>query len=114
MRWLSLVLTVALLAGCGGESWHTKDIDGLMPDLAFTLTGEGGKTVHGREYRGQVTLVYFGYTYCPDVCPMTLARLSSVLDRLTPAQRDDVSVLFVSVDPRRDSPERLAKYTAAF
>ncbi|MDZ7748625.1 MAG: SCO family protein [Halofilum sp. (in: g-proteobacteria)] len=61
-----------------------------------------------------MNLLFFGYTSCPDVCPMTLSRLSRVLDRLEPDERRQIRVLFVSVDPRRDPPARLREYTNAF
>ncbi|MCK2182698.1 SCO family protein [Halomonas getboli] len=111
----SLVLSTLLaLAGCGEPDWRTKDIASLMPPLAFTLTDERGETVEADRYRGEVTLLFFGYTHCPDVCPVTLARLAGQVREFPAERRDDVRVLFVSVDPERDDPERLSAYTEAF
>lgn len=111
----SLALCALLtLVGCGDKAWQTKDIAPLMPPLAFTLIDERGETVEAGHYRGDVTLLVFGYTHCPDVCPTTLARLAGQLRSLPAERRDDVRVLFVSVDPDRDDPERLAAYTDAF
>ncbi|MBB3140021.1 SCO family protein [Halomonas organivorans] len=115
MRYAPLVmLALTLLAGCGEEKWQTKDISGLMPPLAFGLTDERGRDVEATRYRGDITLLYFGYTHCPDVCPTTLARLAATLGDLAPEAGQDVRVLFVSVDPARDDPRRLAAYTDAF
>jgi len=66
------------------------------------------------DFRGSVVLLYFGYTWCPDVCPTSLGYISLALDRLTAAEREQVQVLFISVDPERDSLEHLKKYTAFF
>jgi protein SCO1/2 len=66
------------------------------------------------DLRGQVVLIYFGYTWCPDICPTNLAFIAGALKMLTPQELERVQVLFVSVDPERDTPERLAQYTAWF
>lgn len=117
-RWpcaLALACAVLLVLGCSREpQWRTKSIAGLMPDLAFTLTGEDGAAVTAEDFRGKVNLLYFGYTSCPDVCPITLSRLRGVLASLDSSTRERVRVLFVSVDPRRDDPARLRQYTDAF
>jgi len=110
---LAAVLLAVLLTGCGGSSWRTHNITHLMPDLEFSLTGEGGDTVTASHFRGRISLVYFGFTWCKMACPMTMARLHEVLKKLGP-RADDVRVLFVSVDPKRDTPERLRDYTAYF
>lgn len=112
----SAVLTLGVfgLAGCSDPSWQTKDIAGVMPELAFALTDENGKAVSEQDYAGQVALLFFGFTHCPDVCPTTLARLSAVANQLEAPLRDDLRVLFVSVDPARDDPQALRDYTEAF
>ncbi len=109
-----LAACAVLALGCDGERWATKDVSGLLPALGFTLIDERGRTVTAERYRGRVTLVYFGFTHCPDVCPVTLARLDRVLDGLPGDAREAVQVLFVSVDPARDTPAQLASYTDAF
>ena len=109
-----LVALLLAVGGCGGKQhWQTKDITGYMPDLSFTLTSDHGKTVHGSDYAGHVVMLYFGYTHCPDVCPTTLATIARALKKLG-ARAKDVRVLFVSVDPNRDTPAALRDYTAAF
>ncbi|KPV41043.1 hypothetical protein AN478_03715 [Thiohalorhabdus denitrificans] len=116
-RFPALLLLGALLlvAGCSGDSpWRLKDISGLMPRLAFTMTDHQGATVRGADYRGKVTLVYFGFTHCPDVCPATLANVRQALGRLGEEKADRVRVLFVTVDPERDTREVLRSYVRAF
>ncbi|WP_306168983.1 SCO family protein [Halomonas sp. MMSF_3323] len=102
------------LAGCSEPPWQTKDISGLMPPLAFELVDENGKDVNADQFLGKSTLLFFGFTHCPDVCPTTLARLDAATQRMDEAARDDIQVLFVSVDPRRDDAEKLREYTDAF
>ncbi|MET0255189.1 MAG: SCO family protein [Luteibacter sp.] len=115
---LALLAFVALaaLGGCQREpqpEWRLNDVSGHLPDLDFKLTDDNGKAVTGADYRGKVTLMYFGYTHCPDVCPLTLTQLHVVLDRLGPAA-DKVRILFVSVDPARDTPQIMHAYVNAF
>jgi protein SCO1/2 len=115
-RLLLLLGAVLLLAACHREGklpWRLTDISGHMPDLAFQLTDDQGKPVTGEDYRGKVVLLYFGYTHCPDVCPLTLAHLHAVLERVG-AKADDVRILFVSVDPARDTPAIMHAYVNAF
>lgn len=115
---LFLALAAVLLAtgsGCTQDEhpWALKNITGLMPPLQFTLTDQDGRTAHAEDYRGHVLLLYFGYTHCPDVCPTTLARLAQALKSLG-AQAQDVRVLFVSVDPARDTNAVLRPYVHYF
>jgi protein SCO1/2 len=79
----------------------------------FTLSSEAGP-VSLTDFRGKVVLIYFGYTWCPDICPLNLGYLTMALDSLEPEERERVQVLFVSVDPERDTPERLIEYTGFF
>ena len=79
----------------------------------FTLASAAGP-VSLADFRGKVVLIYFGYTWCPDICPLNLSYLTMALDRLSPPERGLVQVLFISVDPERDTPERLSKYTGHF
>jgi protein SCO1 len=106
----------ALLSACHQDQqqpWQLTDISGHMPDLSFRLTDDQGKTVTAADYRGKVTLLYFGYTHCPDVCPLTLAHLHVVMQQLGKLA-DGVRILFVTVDPNRDTPAALHDYVAAF
>ncbi|WP_346840087.1 SCO family protein [Microbulbifer sp. SAOS-129_SWC] len=107
-----------LLGGCGDRGWQTKDISGLMPPLEFKLTDENGRMVSAADYRGKPTLLFFGFTHCPKVCPTTLARLAGIARQLGDPEHKgapaDLQVLFVSVDPARDDPISLRQYTDAF
>src|ERR1700744_3865571 len=101
MRMAALIFAL-FLAGCGRSGYHMMNISGAMPKLDFHMTrASDGTAVTGRDYRGKVVALYFGYTNCPDVCPATLASLTDMIGRM---KSRDVEVLFVSVDPARDSP----------
>lgn len=116
LRSLGLVLPCLLmlaLPGCGGRTWETRNITGLMPDLQFTLRNPQGRAVHASTYGRKIKLLYFGYTHCPDVCPLTLADIARTLKTLG-AKPGEVRVLFVSVDPGRDTPGLLHNYARAF
>jgi protein SCO1 len=116
LRRVGALALCAWLAACGGSDkpWHATDITGAMPKLQFRMQRANDATIVSEQnYRGRVVILYFGYTHCPDVCPATLANLSAVLDRLD-TQAYDVAVLFVSVDPDRDTQPVLAKYVHGF
>lgn len=117
---LALLMALSLgslgLAACHQQDdapWRLIQVAGHMPDLDFHLTDDQGKPVSGKDYRGKVVLLYFGYTHCPDVCPLTLAQLHVVMQRLGPLA-DNVRILFVSVDPARDTPDVMHAYVNAF
>jgi len=111
-----------LLVGIGGSLlWLKPSSESFGPTLpasvaiggAFSLTDETGTPVTDATYRGRYMLVFFGFTYCPDVCPTELAKITATLDLLgQDAQK--VAPLFVTVDPARDTPEALAQYTDLF
>ncbi len=109
------IAAIALLAGCDdGAKWRSTVISGNSPPLEFSMTrASDGKPVTEADYRGQVVMLYFGYTFCPDVCPTTLANVSRILDRLGPEARQ-VRVLFVTVDPDRDTLPVLKDYVKNF
>ncbi len=106
------VLLALLMFGIAGFLWF-----GGSPASAiggpFTLENSAGQTVTDRTYRGKYMLVYFGYTYCPDVCPTTLQAMANALDALG-AKANDIAPIFISVDPARDTPAVMKRYTAAF
>lgn len=85
----------------------------LPPGGDFTLQSSTGP-VSLKDYRGKVVLVYFGYTYCPDICPTALAATADGLKQLTAEELTRVAMLFISVDPERDTPARLKDYVAFF
>jgi protein SCO1 len=116
-RWsLRALLAAALLAlaACAPPRGAVTDITGAMPDLAFAMMrANDGKAVDADDYRGHAVILYFGYTNCPDACPTTLSDLATVLKRLGP-KANDVRVLFVTVDPNRDTLAALKTYVTAF
>jgi protein SCO1/2 len=115
LRNLFALVSLCALAACSkpAEPWHLTDVSGHLPDLDFSLVDDGGAPVTGQSFAGKTTLVYFGYTHCPDVCPTTLAELSQAMQQLGDKSKD-VQVLMVTVDPARDTPDLLGQYVAAF
>lgn len=103
------------LLGCDRKiAWHETDVSGSLPALNFAMTDAAtGAPVTAADFRGKVALLYFGYTLCPDFCPTTLTNLASVLHNLGP-QAAQVRVLFVTVDPNRDSLPVLKRYVSLF
>ena len=103
-----------LLASPPARAWNSDDMTGALPKLAFTLTrATDGKAVTAADYKGKVVLLYFGYTFCPDVCPTTLLNITTMLKKMG-KQAEDVRVLFVTVDPDRDTAPILKAYVNAF
>lgn len=113
-RFLLLALLVAL-AGCSERSadWTLYDVSGHLPDLQFELQAAGNKTFTAEELEGKTVLMFFGYASCPDICPTTMAQLSEIVNILGD-DGEDVRILFVSVDPHRDTPDVLQAYVNAF
>jgi protein SCO1 len=114
-----VVLACALL-GVGLSACGTREppfalpsVAGLLPRLQFALIDHNDRPVTAEDYRGKVVLLYFGYTNCPDACPTTLTTLAAVMRRLGP-QAANVRVLFVSVDPQRDTSAVLKRYVGFF
>jgi protein SCO1/2 len=114
-HWLGAALAVVVLAGCNGSgpSFKNTDITGAGYGKDFTLTDHTGKTRTLADFRGKVVVVFFGYTHCPDVCPTTLADLKVAREQLGEDGKR-VQVLFVTVDPERDTRELLSNYVPAF
>lgn len=111
---LLAVLTMALV-GCAppAQKFRASDITGASFGHDFALEDFNGKSRTLEDFRGKVVVLFFGYTHCPDVCPTTLAELAAAMKRLGP-DADRVQVLFVTVDPARDTPQLLAQYVPAF
>lgn len=111
----SLVLLAGLLAACSAEApkFRSTDITGADFGKELSLTGHDGKLRTLADFRGKTVVLFFGFTHCPDICPTTLADMAAVMKQLGP-EAARVQVLFVTVDPERDTPEVLAKYVAAF
>jgi protein SCO1/2 len=108
---VSILLLIGAIRQGNAVTWAGTHISPPMPAASFTLQSADGD-VSLTDLRGKVVVLFFGYTSCPDVCPTTLLRLASALDTLGP-DREDVQVVFVSVDPERDSPARASAYAEA-
>lgn len=109
-----IALVAVLLLGAGATMW----LGGALPDGpavggSFSLLDGDGKRVTDRDLRGTYALVYFGYTFCPDVCPTTLNQVSEALDMLG-AKADRVRPVFITVDPARDTPAVMKQYASSF
>jgi len=119
---LMLAAATVLAAGCdkiadraGGKTaaFNNVDVTGLDYAKGFSLVDHTGKPRTLQDFRGKLVVLFFGYTQCPDVCPTTMAEMAAVLKELGPAA-DEVQVLFVTLDPERDTQELLASYVPAF
>jgi protein SCO1 len=101
------------LSGCTRAAFQSVDVTGAGFGRDFRLSDPDGRVRTLAEFRGRVVLIFFGFTQCPDVCPTALSRAADVMNRLeTDAQK--VQVIFVTVDPERDTPALLREYTHAF
>jgi protein SCO1/2 len=113
-----VILLVALVTGLG-LFWSPELPERPLPASIlpaggdFTLTSASGPVALA-DYRGKAVLVYFGYTYCPDICPTSLAATAAGLNQLSAEELAQVAVIFISVDPKRDTPARLKEYAEFF
>ena len=116
-KWAGLaILTLVILAACEGPATRPPSDLGVpqLPPLEFSLTDQDGRAFSLSSLRGKVVLVFFGYTMCPDACPTTLSKLSSVYAKLTPAEQVRVKTLYISVDPDRDTPAVMKEHLTYF
>ena len=124
---LTLVAALALVAGVGMAWWFTtQSTENDTPQYLqtfpeprqlaeVTLVNQQGETVTNEVFKGHWSLLFLGYTFCPDVCPTTMAALGKIYPELKNISTDSpIQVVFVSVDPKRDTPERLASYVEYF
>lgn len=127
VRTTVVLLSALAVAACGGsdraggsdadrdDAWRGVRIGEPVSMPGATLTDTRGRPYDLREEaRGRVTLLFFGYTHCPDVCPVQMANLGSVLERMPPSERRWIRVVFVTVDPRRDTAARLRRWLDRF
>jgi len=120
MNWMfrALIASAMLaLAACGTGSSEAPPLAGARIGGPFTLTDQNGKTVTDADFAGKYRIVYFGYTYCPDVCPTDLTKIGAALralDKQVPRTAQKIVPLFISVDPERDTPAQLKQYVGNF
>lgn len=107
----ALAIFVAILLGV--LTWTALSREAAVPDTPFTLMGTHGETIDQASFRGSPSLVYFGYTHCPSVCPTTLADMSAWLKTLG-EDGASLQAFFFTVDPERDTPEIMKSYVAHF
>jgi protein SCO1/2 len=113
-RFWPIIICSLLAAACGeGPRFKSTDITGVDYGTTLELTDHTGRTRRLEDWRGKAVVLFFGFTHCPDVCPTTLAEAASSLKQLGPAA-EHVQVLFVTVDPERDTQKALADYVTAF
>lgn len=115
-----VALAISLLALLLGLAFFWQPVTVQVPTHERSLPG-GDFTVNSvngpvslHDYAGKLSLIYFGYTYCPDICPTSLSATAEAMQQLTPAELAQLGVLFVSVDPQRDTPARLGEYVRFF
>lgn len=117
LRKLLLFSMLSLLTACGEQKlpspFKATDVSAKYAQADFHLNDATGKLVSLADFRGKVVVMFFGYTHCPQICPTTLADLAQVM-RLLGKDADRVQVLFVTLDPERDTRELLAQYPPAF
>lgn len=117
IRLLAALLPLALPAACAKSPAAEAPLAGAALGGAFSLTDQDGKPVRDTDFTGRYRLFYFGYTYCPDVCPVDLQKLAAGLklfEAKDPTRAAKLQPIFVTVDPARDTPSVLKSYVAAF
>ncbi len=114
---MKALLAVWIVVLLGFVSWITWDmLQGKQPSIGgpFTLVDQDGRTVTSDSLKGKPTLIYFGYTYCPDVCPTSLLLMQNAVDKLGPDGAKKVNLVFITIDPERDTPKALKGYVENF
>jgi protein SCO1/2 len=111
LPFLAFSFIFSLLLACEKEPFPLKQ---LGSPAAFTLTDTEGQPYNYEPMSGTVRLVFFGYTQCPDYCPATMSKLQKVFEKLSFPAEERPEILFISVDPERDTPEVLSRYLEAF
>ena len=114
MKALLGVWILALAAAAGWIGWDAWQGDRPAIGGAFALTDQDGRTVTSDSLKGKPTLIYFGFTYCPDVCPTSLLLMETALEKLGPDAAKKVNLVFITIDPERDTPKLMKGYVENF
>ncbi len=110
-----LGLWIAVLAGAAGWiAWDAAQGGRQTIGGPFTLVDQNGRTVSDATFKGKPTLIYFGFTYCPDVCPTSLLLMETALEKLGPDGQQKVNALLITIDPERDTQKLLKDYVTNF
>jgi protein SCO1/2 len=115
---LAAILLPLSLAACGGAATQQEaPLEGAKIGGPFTLTDQDGKTVKDSDFAGKYRILYFGYSYCPDVCPIDLQKIAAGFARFEkqqPERAKQIQPIFITIDPERDTPAVLKQYVSAF
>jgi len=112
--YLTFILSLAI-AGCSPKA--TPPLEGAAIGGAFTLTNQDNETVSDTDFSGQYRIIYFGYSYCPDVCPIDLQKIMtgySIFEKQDKKRAANIQPIFITIDPERDTPKVMKQYVAAF
>ena len=120
---IALMLSVTFIGGCASEPRAPAIVPGAdIPKFQdygdfggdFQLTDHNGEVFRLEDQRGSVTLIFFGYTFCPDACPTLMSKLTTVFNMLDLPEEHPVKTLYITIDPERDSPEQMKEYLQYF
>lgn len=118
LRWVPIAASALALAACeGGAPQAEPPLAGASIGGPFELTDSAGETVRWEDFAGKYRMVYFGFTYCPDICPTDVQRMMQGYNAFAKAEPDlaaQIAPIFISVDPERDTPQVVGEFTAAF
>lgn len=117
-RWIPIAATLLALGACDSPAPLAEaPLAGASIGGPFELVNSGGETVRWEDFSGKYRIVYFGFTYCPDICPTDVQRLMQGYNKFAddaPELAEKITPIFISVDPERDTPEVVGEFTAAF
>ncbi len=114
---LLVLMLLALFGACSGGASEAPPLEGARLGGSFTLTDQNGRQVSDRQFDGRYRIVYFGFTYCPDVCPVdlhTIGQSMRMLEKSDPSKAERVQPIFITVDPERDTPAVMKQYVSSF
>lgn len=114
---IALALAAALTACSGAAPKPEAPLEGARIGGPFTLTNQDGKPVEDSDFAGKFRIIYFGYSYCPDVCPVDLQKIAqglTLFEKQQPDRAKDIQPIFITIDPARDTPAVIKQYVSAF